>query len=76
MCSLAIYFNWIFYKAFVVTLVTFLHSVNVKGAGVGVMDTLESRLIPINVYAIFLPLELKVVSSGFNSKGCVNSSHY
>ena len=70
MCSLAIYFNWILHKTFVMTFITFLHSINVKGAGVVSVITLEPKLIADNLLAIFLPLELKVVSCGFNSKGC------
>ena len=76
MCSLAIYFNWILHKTFVMTFVTFLHGIHVKGAGIVSIITLEPRLIAVNLFAIFLPLELKVVSCGFNSKECGYSGCY
>ena len=61
-------FNWIFYETFVVTFVTFLHTFNMKSAGFVCLVALEPRLSTVNVLAIFLPLELKVVSVCFNSK--------
>ena len=52
------------------TFVTSPHMLNMKHAGIVSLAALESRIIPVNVYAIFLPLELKVISRGFNCEGC------
>ena len=76
MRSLSILFNWIFNQAFVVTFVTFLHTLDTKGTGLVSLTALESTPIAVNVTAIFLPLKLKIVSSGFNCKGYVLSYSY
>ena len=51
-------FNWILNKAFVVSLVTFLHMLNAKGASIVSLAALEPRFILVNIFAIFLPQEL------------------
>ena len=48
----------------------------IKGAGLVSLAALEPRGVSVDILAIFLPLELKVVSCGFNSKGCGCSSCY
>lgn len=70
------FFNWIFHKTFVVTIVTFLHMVNMKSAGLVCLAALEPRLSTVKILAIFLPLEPKVVSGCFNSKFNVCSNKY
>ena len=69
MWSLSILFNWIFNQAPVVTYVTFLNILNLKGAGLLSLAALESRSSAFDVIAIFLPLKLKIISFGFNGKG-------
>ena len=50
--------NCILNKTFVVSLVTFLHMLNVKGASIVSLAALEPRFILVNILAIFLPQEL------------------
>ena len=69
-------FNWILYQASVVTFVIFLCVLNTKCASVCTYAEIEPRLIANNVSLIFLPLELKIISCGFNSEGCICSSSY
>ena len=51
-------FNWILNKAFVVSLVTFRHMLNVKGAGIVSLAAFKPRFILVNSFAIFSPQEL------------------
>ena len=69
-------FNLILNKASVETSVTFLHMLNAKGAGIVSPTVLEPRFIRVNIFAISLPQELQIISSGFNSKGYRCSSCY
>ena len=72
---LSILFNWILYKTSVVTLVIFLCTWNLKGAMIRLAGA-KPRLIGANVIPIFLPLELKVISWGYNFERYVSSSGY
>ena len=58
------------------TFVTFLHMVNTKRASVFSLADFEPRLMVNNISLIFLPLELKVISSCFNLEGYICSSRY
>ena len=40
------------------SLVNFLHMLNVKGTGIVSLAALEPRFILVNIFAIFLPQEL------------------
>ena len=40
------------------SLVTFLHMLNAKGAGIVSLAALEARFIFVNIFVIFLPQEL------------------
>ena len=69
-------FNRILHNTSVTTFVTFLCVLNMKGAGVSIPVTTKSRFFAVNIYAIFLPVECKVISSCFYSKSCVHSNGY
>ena len=58
------------------TFVTFACVFNMKSTDSSITVALISRFTVVNIYVIFLPLELKFVSCGFNSEGCVCSSGY
>ena len=58
------------------TFVAFVCVFNKKRTDFSITVALKSRLTAVNIYVIFLPLELKFVSCGFNSEGCVCSSGY
>ena len=49
---------------------------NLKGAGAICLTGREPRLIAVNTFAIFLPLELNLISCGFNTEGYICSSGY
>ena len=73
---LSILFNWILYQASVVTFVTFLNTANTKRASVFGLADFELTVIVNNISLTFLPLELKIISCGFNSEGYICSSSY
>ena len=69
-------FNWILHKTSVVTFITFLHTLNPKGAGAVSLARRQPRIIAVNFCTVFLPLKLKIISCGFNIEGYVCSSRY
>ena len=76
MWSLSTYFNWTPHNTSVVTLITFFCVLNMESTGIPSSITTKLRSITLNVYAIFLPLKMKVITYSFNSEDSVCSSGY